>query len=189
MWEIRKMKKYVLLNLILSLLTLSCTNTVIQEDVDNHCISKISEYRLPKYLDVVSNEEIYNSVKYWSNYYNIDYSLILGLIVQESNYNIYATSCCDCRGLCQIAESTMIWYNNVNGKNYKFNEMYNYDKNIEVCCWLLRRLYDYSEVLGIEKSDILIAYNVGHRNVNKYKYKNNYKYHTNIMSYADTFKI
>ena len=189
------MKKYLLI--ILSTLTLiSCHTTNVQKPIladtvkplkENSCIEKIDEYRIKKYLYITS-KEIYQSVEYWSNYYNIDTSIILGLIVQESNYNIYATSYCDCRGLCQIANTTVTWFNNVNGKNYSFNEIYDYDKNIEVCCWLLRRLYDYSDVLGIEKSDILIAYNVGHRNVEKYKYKENYNYHKNIIKYAQTFK-
>lgn len=196
MWKIKEMKKYVFIILLIFTL-ISCHNTNIKKSIladeikvlnEKKCISKIDEYRIKKYLYITS-KEIYQSVEHWSKYYDIDTSIILGLIVQESNYNIYATSCCDCRGLCQIANTTVTWFNNVNGKNYSFDEIYDYDKNIEVCCWLLRRLYDYSDVLGIEKSDILIAYNVGHNNVVKYKYKQNYNYHKNIIKYAKTFRI
>lgn len=136
--------------------------------------------------------EIYNSMKKHGATYGVGPEILVGLSIRESNVSqAPKDSSANCRGMCQISKyaledfnTKVMWpkYHDAT-KFYTWQDMYDYDKNIEVAAWYLRWLWDtFDDVNTVE--DVLICYNVGHGNLAKYKAKANYSYHTYIIARA-----
>lgn len=150
----------------------------------------IKKYKTKK--EKTPTKLIYKSIIKWSEEFKLDPNMVIGLIIQESNFYTKARSSKDCRGLGQISRGALEDFNEKYLKKrsrpeYSFEEMFEYDKNIEVACWYLRFLLDNLTTFKLDKDDVLIAYNTGPRNVGKYKKDPNYKYKKNIQVYANEF--
>lgn len=140
----------------------------------------------------IPSEDIYRSIKKHTAEYGIGPEVIVGLTIRESNVSqAPRDSSANCRGMCQISKyvlddfnTRVIWKKYHDGsKFYTWEDMYDYDKNIEVACWYLRWLWDtFDDVKTVE--DVLICYNVGHGNLKKYKSRESYTYHTFIIARA-----
>ena len=161
-------------------------------DRDEITMKFMESYR-KSYKNMTDISDIYTSIQKHSKYYDVDPMVLSCLIIKESNVFERAQSQKNCRGLCQISKYALEDFNNKhlyqkygkNAKRYSWDDMFNYDKNIEVACWYLRHLdKDFQSIQsGV---DVLIAYNVGYRHINQHKNDKAYTYHKDIISMAIT---
>ncbi|MGL4848059.1 MAG: lytic transglycosylase domain-containing protein [Clostridium sp.] len=109
-----------------------------------------------KYIDIVSK---------YSKEYDLDPLFVLSVIKVESNFEPDAKSNADAMGLMQITEPTgEDIAKALNDSDFKADDLYNPEKNIEMGCYYLRNLYD-----EFGKWDLVIAaYNGGRGNVQKW---------------------
>ena len=145
--------------------------------------------------EAISSVDIYNSMKKHCAKYDIGIEILIGLSIEESNVTQKPRdSVAGCRGICQVSRGALsdfntnvIWPKYHDGsKFYTWEDMYDYDKNIEVACYYIRWLWDsFSDIQEI--GDVLISYNAGHGKLAKYKLINDptvYHYHTDIIEHA-----
>lgn len=105
--------------------------------------------------------------------YNVSHRILLSMCAQESNFINYRDSKAGSvygRGPMMISDITRTDFYYKTGKKYTVNDCYNWDKALEMACWI----YNYNHTgYGIEDDEkaLIIAYNVGQ----KY-YKNNKQY-------------
>ena len=145
--------------------------------------------------EAISSIDIYNSMKKHCAEYDIGIEILVGLSIEESNVAVRPRdSRAGCRGICQISpfvlsdfNTKVMWPKYRDGnKFYTWEDMYDYDKNIEVACYYIRWLWDtFDDIKTIE--DVLISYNAGHSKLAKYKAINDvtkYHYHTDIIAHA-----
>ncbi|WP_422486240.1 lytic transglycosylase domain-containing protein [Gudongella sp. DL1XJH-153] len=112
-----------------------------------------------------------DSVMQYSEDYNLDPMLVMGVIKAESNFDKDARSSKDARGLMQIGESTGKWAAEVFGfENYSGDMLYDPDFNIKVGTWYIRQLLDQ---YGSEEV-ALAAYNAGSGNVSHWLLSNDH---------------
>lgn len=109
------------------------------------------------YLNVV-NKECKN--------YNLNQNLILAVIKTESGFNKKSVSKAGAMGLMQILPSTAVWIaQQLNDEEFKTEDLFVPNKNIQYGCYYLRYLLDYynqNEQLAI------CAYNAGMGVVNNW---------------------
>lgn len=109
-----------------------------------------------KYKEVVNK---------YAKEYNLDPLFVLSVIKVESNFNPDATSNTDAMGLMQIMPSTGKDIANSLGKtNFKAEDLYNPEINIQMGCYYLRNLYNEFENWDL----VIAAYNGGRGNVQKW---------------------
>lgn len=98
-----------------------------------------------------------------SEKYDLEPSLVYGVIFVESRFDQNAQSAKDAKGLMQIRDITGEWgAQSIGITNYDETTLFSPDKNIEIGCWYLNKLntqFDYQE------ETILAAYNAGSGNV------------------------
>ncbi len=112
-----------------------------------------------------------DSVMKYSEDYNLDPMLVMGVIKAESNFDKDATSTKDARGLMQIGESTGKWAAEVFGaENYSVEMLYEPDFNIKAGSWYIRQLMDQYE----SEEVALAAYNAGSGNVSQWLLSNDH---------------
>lgn len=121
------------------------------------CLLKGIQMAFPiKYIDYVEE---------YSNEYNIDNILVLAMIKTESNFDEFATSRKDAKGLMQIMDDTALWANeSIKIDDFSTDMLYDPKINIQIGTWYLKWLLDK---FGDEDLAIL-AYNAGHGNVSKW---------------------
>lgn len=168
------------------------TDQKVNIDRDEITMKFMESYR-KSYKNMTDISDIYTSIQKHSKYYDVDPMVLSCLIIKESNVFERAQSQKNCRGLCQISKYALEDFNNKHlyqkyggsVKRYTWDDMFNYDKNIEVACWYLRHLdKDFQSIQsGV---DVLIAYNVGYRHINQHKNDAAYTYHKDIISMAIT---
>lgn len=98
--------------------------------------------------------------------YNLDPYLVFAVIKTESAFDKEAKSSQNAIGLMQITGPTAKWIaekNNVS--NFKENDLYDPQTNIQMGCWYLNNL---SEEFEGKLQLVLAAYNGGRGNVNKW---------------------
>lgn len=109
----------------------------------------------------------YNSIiKKYAKEYDVDPYLIASIINVESSYNKEAVSPKDAKGLMQITPQTGQWASEeINMEGYTEESLFDPDTNIRIGTWYLNRLKDqFDENLD----NVLIAYNAGSGNLNKW---------------------
>lgn len=116
---------------------------------------------------------IISLVEDYSQLYNLDFEIVMGLIDQESQFLRTARSHMDCVGLMQISEDTLTEFNRKSktGHTYSFDQMTMIQPNIEVGCWYLSFLINQYDMK--ETYDYLLAYNVGPNSKQITKYPEN----------------
>lgn len=109
----------------------------------------------------------YNSIiNKYSNEYNVDPYLIASIINVESSYNKDAISPKDAKGLMQIGPQTGKWASEeLDIEDYNEEKLFDPETNIMIGSWYLDRLK--GEFDG-NLDHILIAYNAGSGNLNKW---------------------
>lgn len=105
-------------------------------------------------------------IKTYSAKNNIDPYFVLAVIKSESHFNNNAKSNKDAYGLMQITPETADWAaEKMEINNFKTDDLYNPEINIEIGCWYIR---DLSNEFDNDKTLILAAYNGGRGNVRKW---------------------
>lgn len=101
-----------------------------------------------------------------SEKYDLDPYLVASIINVESSYESDALSIKDAKGLMQISPQTGKWASQVlDIKGYKEEMLFNPEINIEIGTWYLNRLFkEFDQDLDL----VLMAYNAGSGNVNKW---------------------
>lgn len=101
-----------------------------------------------------------------SNEYDMDPYLIASIINVESSYDSNAISKKEARGLMQISPQTGKWASEVlNLEGYKEKNLFKPEVNIKIGSWYLNKLFkEFNGDLDL----ILMAYNAGSGNVNKW---------------------
>lgn len=109
----------------------------------------------------------YNSiVREYSAKYGIDPYLVASIINVESSYDKEAISPKDAKGLMQISPQTGEWASEeIPIENYSESRLFEPEVNIEIGCWYLDRLSDQFDG---NLDHMLIAYNAGSGNLNKW---------------------
>lgn len=114
-----------------------------------------SKVILKQLYPIKYQEDVYR----YSNEYKIDPILVLAIIKVESNFNKYAVSNKDAKGLMQVTDKTGAWASeSLDIKNFSPSNLYDQQTNIRIGCWLLNRLrseFDGNILLAIT------AYNSG----------------------------
>jgi soluble lytic murein transglycosylase len=82
-------------------------------------------------------EEVYQ----YSKQYKVDPLLVFAIIKVESNFNKFAVSNKDAKGLMQITDKTGIWASEVlDIKDFSPSNLFDHRTNIRIGCWYLDRL-------------------------------------------------
>ena len=109
-----------------------------------------------KYQDIV--------VKYAAEY-NLDKSMVNGVIFCESHFEADAVSAADAVGLMQVTQETGWWAAEQMGLDPDAIDMTDPETNIRIGCWYLNWLLDKFD--GVMET-ALAGYNAGHGNVDKW---------------------
>ena len=119
-------------------------------------------YSVKTYLFPFKHEE---SIKKYSEEYDLDPYLVLSVIKAESKFKSDAESHKGAMGLMQITGDTGKWIaEQMELSDYSEDKLYNEDYNIKMGCWYLDNLRDE---FG-DKDLFIAAYNAGRGNVNKW---------------------
>lgn len=144
-WPVNKLLKGILISIILIVIILFATTLYLK-------ISYPLSYR--------------NTIKKYSEQFNVDPYLVAAIINVESNFDKDAISTKEARGLMQISSTTGQWASEVLSiDDFNLDMLFEPDRNIMIGTW-------YLNILSIEFDDnlklILAAYNGGSGNVNKW---------------------
>lgn len=120
------------------------------------------------------------AVNKYSKEYNLDPLFVLSVIKAESGFNPDATSHKDAIGLMQITKSTGTWIaEQMNIKNFKVEDLYDENTNIQMGCWYLNNL-----TKEFQNRDLVVsAYNAGRGNVNKWLKNSKYSDDGKVIKY------
>jgi len=137
-----------------------------------HINGKIPYEKRHNYATFIVNEA--------EHYVNLDISLIVSVIKQESHFNTSAKSDADAFGLMGIIEETGRWICKELGIYYKDGILANPEMNIKMGCWFLNYLKE-----KYQSEELMLAhYNGGSRQKNRYinyrKLKNRKDYNISI---------
>ena len=117
---------------------------------------------IKKIFPIPYKEEI---IKY-STIYGVDPDLVAAIIKTESNFDPYAISRKEARGLMQISPITGKWAaKELKRKNFYLEELFVTDINIQMGCWYVQKL---NQQFDGDIRLILAAYNGGSGNVSKW---------------------
>lgn len=121
---------------------------------------------------IVFPMEYYDTVKEYSEKYDLDPALVMAVINVESGFNTEAVSGKGARGLMQLMEETALWAApQVPVEDFTIFRLNEPDVNISIGCWYLDHLMDKFD--GDIKLAIA-AYNAGSGNVNNWLYDKQY---------------
>ncbi|MDP4092704.1 MAG: lytic transglycosylase domain-containing protein [Bacillota bacterium] len=117
-------------------------------------------------LKIVYPQKYKEIVYKYAGEYNLDTSLVYGIIKAESNFKSDAVSSKNARGLMQITESTGKWAaGEMKLEDYSFDRLFDPETNIRMGCWYLRWLLKYFN----NDTDLTIAaYNSGNGKVSQW---------------------
>lgn len=102
----------------------------------------------------------------YSKEYEIDPYMVYAVINVESNFNKFAKSNAEARGLMQIREITADWAKeHITLKELEEDDYFNPDINLNIGCWYLKKL---SNIYDNDIVFISAAYNAGIGNVDKW---------------------
>lgn len=113
-------------------------------------------------------EEIYK----YSSEFKIDPLLVLSVIKVESNFNKFAVSNKDAKGLMQITDKTGLWASEIlDLRDFSPSNLFDHKTNIRIGCWYLNRLrkeFDGNMILAVT------AYNSGSGRVREWLKNKNF---------------
>ncbi|WP_458408085.1 lytic transglycosylase domain-containing protein [Anaerotignum sp.] len=109
-----------------------------------------------KYQDIVGK---------YAAAYELEKSLVNGVIFCESHFELNAVSSADAIGLMQVTQETGWWAAEQMGLNPETVDLTDPDTNIRIGCWYLNWLLDKFD--GVTET-ALAGYNAGHGNVDKW---------------------
>ena len=101
-------------------------------------------------------------VEKYAAQYQLEESLVYGVIFCESRFEPEAVSSADAVGLMQVTKETGWWAAEQMGLDPNTIDLTNPDTNIRIGCWYLHWLY---EKFGGVQETALAGYNAGHGNV------------------------
>ena len=102
-------------------------------------------------------------VEQYAEKYNLEPSLVYGVIFTESKFRADAVSAKNAKGLMQITDGTGEWAaQSLKVEDYKKDSLFEPEKNIEIGCWYLNKLINQFQE-PVETA--LAAYNAGSGNV------------------------
>jgi soluble lytic murein transglycosylase len=106
------------------------------------------------------------SIEKYAHLNKLDPALVAAVIKTESNFNPFAMSNKDARGLMQITPQTGRWIaERMNLKEYDDDMLYDPVINIRLGCWYINYLFNY---YGGDFTLAIAAYNGGNGNVDKW---------------------
>lgn len=112
--------------------------------------------------------------------YDLQPSLVAGVIHRESRFDPQAVSRADARGLMQVMPETGEWIANKLGiEDYSVEMLFDPEINIQMGCWYLRFLMDRFDG-NIET--VLAAYNAGHGRVSDWLEDSQYSSDGNLTN-------
>ncbi|MGN0134636.1 MAG: lytic transglycosylase domain-containing protein [Anaerotignum sp.] len=101
-------------------------------------------------------------VEKYAAQYQLEESLVYGVIFCESRFEPEAVSSADAVGLMQVTKETGWWAAEQMGLNPSAIDLTDPDTNIRIGCWYLHWLYEKFD--GVQET-ALAGYNAGHGNV------------------------
>lgn len=127
--------------------------------------------------EVARHKVLYeDEIRYYAAVNNIDPAFVAAVIKRESDYDPYAISRVEARGLMQIMPDTGEWLaGKVDVYDFSVDMLYNPETNIKMGCWYLGYL---SRKFGGDPVTIACAYHAGQGNVEDHwlkKYSSNGK--------------
>ncbi|TCS81891.1 lytic transglycosylase domain-containing protein [Pectinatus cerevisiiphilus] len=144
---------------IIIMIFLSVVFVGIYEGLQTHVIEKVEK----KYFYPYPYEEVIDK---YARQYNVDNSLVAGIILAESRFSPEAKSHRGAIGLMQIMPETGAWIaNNINDQGYNENKLYDPETNIHYGVWYLSFLmkeFGNNEILTVA------AYNAGHGQIEEW---------------------
>lgn len=106
-----------------------------------------------------------DAVEKYSSMYNLEKSLVNGVIFSESHFDTNAVSSADAMGLMQVTNETAWWVAQQMGIDPETIDLMDPDTNIHIGCWYLNWLLEKFD--GVTET-ALAGYNAGHGNVAKW---------------------
>lgn len=160
-----------------------CLLNVYPNNLDLKSVKDCSEY--DKYLTVefmkkyhtkygknkIDYMDVYATIKYWANYYDIDLAFAMTFFAIESGFTYECTSYIGALGMGQLTNSALKDFNDWYGKNISILELNNknkYDINIMVSLGYIRMCWDRYKIIE-NGEDLIKSYNIGVGNLRKIK--------------------
>lgn len=137
-----------------------------------------------------------NFVLVYSNMFEVDASLVYAIIKVESNFDRFAVSSADARGLMQIMPSTAKWISKELGEEFVVDNLFFEETNIKYGCFYLRYLFSKFATMGA----VICAYNAGETVVrswldengevdeDKISFPETKKYYFKVLGYYNIYK-
>ncbi|WP_231036118.1 lytic transglycosylase domain-containing protein [Pectinatus sottacetonis] len=145
---------------MIMLLFLTVTFAGIYEGLQTHVIEKVEK----KYFYPYPYEQVINK---YAQKYNMDSTLVAGIILAESKFVPNAKSHRGAIGLMQIMPETGQWIaKNISDNNYTDDKLYDPETNIRYGVWylaFLMREFRHNEILAVA------AYNAGHGQIEQWQ--------------------
>ena len=142
--------------------------------------------------EYVNYTEVYNTVQYWSNQYDIDLAFALSFFAIESGFTYECMSHQNALGMGQVTEVALKDYNAWYGKEISVKDLNNkqhYDINIMVTLGYIRMCWDRYSVIQ-SGDDLIKSYNVGIGNLKNIKngtYSEDNYWTISANKYSDKF--
>ncbi|WP_229711369.1 lytic transglycosylase domain-containing protein [Pectinatus frisingensis] len=157
---------------LIIMIFLSVVFAGIYEGLQTHVIEKVEKKYLYPYPYEITIEK-------YARQYNIDDSLVAGIVLAESRFIPDAKSHRGAIGLMQIMPETGRWIaSNIDDKTYNDNKLYDPETNIHYGVWYLSFLmkeFNRNEILTIA------AYNAGHGQIEQWR--NTYSWNSSFDDY------
>lgn len=162
------MKKIIITILFLVAFCFSATNYNYLSYNDGLQVKNATDFILeiqPKMYTSTEATDIALNIWEAANASSLEYEYIMAIVMTESRFNYKARSWCGAIGLMQIMPNTFVSIAKKNGLNYKYNDIYDVKKNIEIGVLYL----DYLNQKYGDKDLVSAGYNGGPGAANKWK--------------------
>ena len=130
------------------------------------CIAYYALLQIPVVLKMVYPLYFKDTIMKYSEEYKLPSALVAAVIKTESNFNVFAVSSKNAKGLMQITPSTGKWIaQKLQMKSYSEDMLFDPEINIRFGCWYIKYLYGtYDNNMTLA----FAAYNGGRGNVDKW---------------------
>lgn len=130
------------------------------------CIAYFAVMQLPVIIKMIYPLYYKETIIKYSTEYKLPPPLVAAVIKTESNFDVFAESNKNAKGLMQITPATGKWIaEKLQMKSYNDDMLYDPEVNIRFGCWYIRHLYNnYDNNMTLA----FAAYNGGRGNVDKW---------------------
>lgn len=130
------------------------------------CIAYYAVLQIPVIIKMIYPLYFKETIIKYSEEYKLSPSMVAAVIKTESNFNVFAESGKNAKGLMQITPSTGKWIaEKLQMQSFNDDMLYDPEINIRFGCWYIRYLYsNYNNNMALA----LAAYNGGQGNVDKW---------------------